>query len=157
MKISMMAAVSENAVIGSGMTIPWKVKGEQLLFKAMTYNHWLIVGRKTFEAMGKLPNRKYAVITRSELLSTDEDILYFRSTKEALAELAKRIEHVFIAGGGQIYREFLSQADTLHITVIHEVIPGDVFFPEIPEHFKKVFEQRFKSNLDYTYQIWNKG
>ncbi len=157
MKISLMAAVSENGVIGSGKDIPWKVKGEQLLFKAMTYNHWLIVGRVTFETMGKLPNRKYAVITRSERLSTDEDILYFKSTKEALADIAKRTEHVFIAGGEQIYRELLSQADTLHITVIHEVIDGDVLLPEIPERFIKVFEQHFKSNVDYTYQIWNKG
>ena len=77
MKLSLIAAVSENGVIGSGLDIPWSVKGEQLLFKATTYNQWLIVGRKTFESMGKLPNRKYAVITRSELKSDDKDVFYF--------------------------------------------------------------------------------
>ena len=61
MKLSLIAAVAENGVIGSGSNIPWQAKGEQLLFKAMTYNQWLLVGRKTFESMGKLPNRKHAV------------------------------------------------------------------------------------------------
>ena len=77
MKLSLIAAVSENGVIGSGLDIPWSVKGEQYLFKAMTYNQWLIVGRKTFESMGKLPSRKYAIVTRSPVTSTDEDVLYF--------------------------------------------------------------------------------
>ncbi|MDZ7084297.1 dihydrofolate reductase, partial [Escherichia coli] len=56
MKISLISAVSENGVIGSGPDIPWSVKGEQLLFKALTYNQWLLVGRKTFDSMGVLPN-----------------------------------------------------------------------------------------------------
>ncbi|MGQ9093919.1 dihydrofolate reductase, partial [Klebsiella pneumoniae] len=63
MKLSLMAAISKNGVIGNGPDIPWSAKGEQLLFKAITYNQWLLVGRKTFESMGALPNRKYAVVT----------------------------------------------------------------------------------------------
>ncbi len=63
MKLSLMVAISKNGVIGNGPDIPWSAKGEQLLFKAITYNQWLLVGRKTFESMGALPNRKYAVVT----------------------------------------------------------------------------------------------
>ncbi|MBG1994551.1 dihydrofolate reductase [Klebsiella pneumoniae] len=69
MKLSLMVAISKNGVIGNGPDIPWSAKGEQLLFKAITYNQWLLVGRKTFESMGALPNRKYAVVTRSSFTS----------------------------------------------------------------------------------------
>ncbi|WP_237249774.1 dihydrofolate reductase, partial [Salmonella enterica] len=64
LKISLISATSENGVIGNGPDIPWSAKGEQLLFKALTYNQWLLVGRKTFDSMGVLPNRKYAVVSR---------------------------------------------------------------------------------------------
>ena len=157
MKISLMAAVSENGVIGSGLDIPWTVKGEQLLFKAMTYNQWLIVGRKTFDSMGKLPNRKYAVVTRSKITSSEPDVFYFTSIEFALAYLTQVTEHVFVSGGGEIYKALVDQADTVHLSVIHSDISGDVLFPSLPDSFNQVFEQKFNSNIDYTYQIWLKG
>jgi len=157
MKLSLIAAVSENGVIGSGLDIPWSVKGEQLLFKAMTYNQWLIVGRKTFESMGKLPNRKYAVITRSEINSNDKDVFYFSSIDNALSTLKNITDHVFVSGGGEIYKALINRAETLHLSTIHNEIEGDVFFPEVPSGYHNVFEQRFSSNLDYTYRIWQKG
>ncbi|MGS3881631.1 dihydrofolate reductase, partial [Escherichia coli] len=64
MKVSLMAAKAKNGVIGCGPDIPWSAKGEQLLFKALTYNQWLLVGRKTFESMGALPNRKYGTVAK---------------------------------------------------------------------------------------------
>ncbi len=156
MKISLMAAVSENGVIGSGLDIPWHVQGEQLLFKAMTYNQWLLVGRKTFDSMGKLPNRKYAVVTRSEIISNDPDVVYFASFESALAYLNNVTAHVFVSGGGEIYRALIDQADVIHLSVIHMHTSGDVFFPPVPQSFKQTFEQSFSSNIDYTYQIWTK-
>jgi len=157
MKLSLIAAVSENGVIGSGLDIPWSVKGEQSLFKAMTYNQWLIVGRKTFESMGKLPNRKYAVITRSEIKSEDSDVFYFSSIDNALSTLKNITDHAFVSGGGEIYKALINRAETLHISTVHSEIEGDVFFPNVPNGYHNVFEQRFKSNLDYTYRIWQKG
>lgn len=157
MKISLIAAVSENGVIGSGVDIPWSVNGEQLLFKAMTYNQWLIVGRKTFESMGKLANRRYAVITRSPNVTDDKDVLYFSSIDAALNSLDKITDHVFISGGGEIYKALIGKATTLHISTIHHQVEGDVFFPEISNDFQKTFEQSFCSNLNYTYRIWQKG
>jgi dihydrofolate reductase (trimethoprim resistance protein) len=156
MKLSLIAAVSENGVIGSGLDIPWSVKGEQYLFKAMTYNQWLIVGRKTFESMGKLPNRKYAVVTRSPVTSTDEDVLYFSSIDKALEHLSMITEHAFISGGGEIYKALIDRAQTLHISTVHTEIEGDVFLPAVPEGYQKVFEQHFTSNIGYTYCIWQK-
>lgn len=156
MKLSLMVAVSENGVIGSGLDIPWSVKGEQYLYKAMTYNKWLIVGRKTFESMGKLPNRKYAVITRSLCVSDHEDVCYFPSIDDALCVLEKITDHAFVSGGGEIYKALIDKADTLHISTIHKNIEGDIFFPQIPSNYHNVFEQHFTSNLNYTYHIWQK-
>jgi len=156
MKLSLISAISENGIIGSGLDIPWSVKGEQQIFKAMTFNHWLIVGRKTFESMGALPNRKYAVITRSQLTSNNKDTLYFTSIDEALSKLATLTDHAFVSGGGEIYKSLINKADTLHISTIHKEIDGDVYFPSIPKGYQKVFEQAFSSSIDYTYRIWKK-
>lgn len=156
MIISLMAAKSDNNVIGNKAEIPWKAEGEQLLFKAMTYNHWLLVGRKTFEAMGKLPNRKYAVISSSLEEKTGEDVCFFRTVDSALDYLSDKTDLVVVSGGGQIYAEMISRADVIHLSVIHCQVEGNVFFPAIPEDFKMVFFQEFRSNIDYTYQIWKK-
>lgn len=160
MKLSLMAAVSKNGIIGNGPDIPWQAKGEQLLFKAITYNQWLLVGRKTFESMGVLPNRNYAVISRSSaeaIAGADAaQVNVYTSVEEALAALEPVTEHAIIAGGGEIYSRTIEQADTLHISEIDIAPEGDVSFPPIPAAFNKVFEQRFESNIDYCYQIWRR-
>ncbi len=132
-------------------------KGEQLLFKALTYNQWLLVGRKTFESMGALPNRKYAVVTRSGWTSNDDNVVVFQSIEEAMDRLAEFTGHVIVSGGGEIYRETLPMASTLHLSTIDIEPEGDVFFPSIPNTFEVVFEQHFTSNINYCYQIWKKG
>ncbi|MFC1494944.1 trimethoprim-resistant dihydrofolate reductase DfrA [Thermodesulfobacteriota bacterium] len=157
MKLSLMAAKSDNNVIGLNSEIPWKAEGEQLLFKAMTYNHWILVGRKTFEAMGMLLNRKYAVISRSAKENKDEDVVFFDSIENALTFLSDVTDHVIVSGGGQIYHELISRVDVIHLSVIHCEVEGNVFFPEIPGEFQMVFSQDFTSNINYTYQIWTKG
>lgn len=153
-ELSLMAAVSENGVIGSGPDIPWQAKGEQLLFKAMTFNHWLIVGRKTFESMGKLPNRKYAVISRTPRVSDDPDVKYFTDTATALEFLKGETQRAIVAGGGEIYRQLIDEVDDFLISVIHKEVEGDVYFPEMPKDKLLVAERRFESNIDYTFQIW---
>lgn len=152
-----MAAISRNGVIGNGPDIPWSAKGEQLLFKAITYNQWLLVGRKTFESMGALPNRKYAVVTRSSFTSIDENVLVFPSIDDALNHLEKITNHVIVSGGGEIYKSLIDKVDTLHISTIDIEPEGDVYFPEIPKGFSPVFSQDFMSNINYSYQIWQKG
>ncbi len=156
MKISLIAARSENNVIGSGPDIPWKVKGEQLLYKAMTYNHWILVGRKTYEAMGRLPDRKYAVVSRSMNAGDEEGIFVFRTVDEALEYLSNKTMDVFVSGGGQIFNELIGRADVVHLSTIHFRVEGDVFFPPLPAEFECVFSQKFESNIDYTYEIYKK-
>lgn len=157
MKLSLIAAKSENNVIGSDAEIPWQAKGEQLIFKALTYNQWLIVGRRTFESMGKLPDRKYAVISNTLDRPDDADVLVFRSVDQAIKRLSEITEHAFVSGGGQVFNELIDMVDTIHVSTIHCQVDGNVFFPQIPETFNRVFEQKFNSNIDYTYQIWSKS
>lgn len=157
MKVSLMAAKAKNGVIGCGSDIPWVAKGEQLLFKAITYSQWILVGRKTFESMGALPNRKYAVISRSGWVSDNENVLVFPSIDMALEKLRELTDHVIVSGGGEIYKELISVASVLHISTIDTEPDGDIFFPEIPESFGVVFEQKFQSNINYLYQIWKKS
>lgn len=157
MKVSLIAAKSINNVIGNGPDIPWSAKGEQLLFKAMTYNHWLLVGRKTFESMGILPNRNYAVVSRQGFEPENENIRVFSSIDEAMAFLSKTTDHVFVSGGGQIYQSMIDKSDTLHLSTINKEVEGDVSFPPIPSNFELVFEQAFESNINYKYQIWRRA
>ena len=130
LKISLISAVSENGVIGSGPDIPWSVKGEQLLFKALTYNG---------------------------ISSSNENVLVFPSIENALKELSKVTDHVYVSGGGQIYNSLIEKADIIHLSTVHVEVEGDIKFPIMPENFNLVFEQFFMSNINYTYQIWKKG
>lgn len=157
MKLSLIAAKAKNGVIGNGPDIPWRAKGEQLLFKAITYNQWLLVGRKTFESMGILPNRKYAVVTRSDFISEHENVMVFPSISSALNKLETMTDHVVVSGGGEIYKNLISTADTLHISVMDIEPQGDIIFPDVPKLFSLVFEQKFESNINYCYQVWQKA
>lgn len=154
MKISLIAARAENDVIGNGPDIPWRARGEQLLFKALTFNRWLLVGRKTFESMGKLPDRRFAVISAGGFESDDPEVVAFASVESALDWLASQTDEVMVAGGGQIYHQCIDMAEVLHLTRVHCQPQGDVHFPPIPTRFERVYSQKFQSNTDYSYELW---
>ena len=107
--------------------------------------------------MGALPNRKYAVVTKQGLPSTPDGVLMFSSIEDALESLATMTNHVFVSGGGQIYDRLIASVDTIHLSTVHIDAEGDIRFPQIPANFELVYEQHFESNINYTYQIWNKA
>ena len=156
MKLSIIAAKSENNVIGCGRDIPWVAKGEQLIFKALTFNQWLLLGRKTYESMGQLPNRKYAVVSASNRVLAQKDVWVFPTIDDALNALSKITDHVLLVGGGQLFASLIHRVDIIHLSTVHINAQGDVTFPDIPDCFQKLFSQNFKSNIDYTYEIWEK-
>ncbi len=153
-KISLIAARAENNVIGLNNSMPWNARGEQLLFKALTFNQWLIVGRKTFESMGVLADRKFAVLSRGNNLKESENVRVFGSLDSALDVLGGITDHVMVAGGGEVYRETIEFADCIHLTTVHLSPEGDAFFPEVPGFFERVFSQEFSSNINYIYEIF---
>ncbi|QDP95800.1 dihydrofolate reductase [Microlunatus elymi] len=127
------AAVARNGVIGAGPEIPWRLKGDQLRFKQLTRGHVLIMGRKTYESIGRpLPGRTTYVITRDPHWRA-EGVRTFASLDEALdaAALSDPAGPIWIGGGGDIYRLALQRCDGLEITEVDAEPAGDATFPAI--------------------------
>ncbi|HYM60872.1 MAG TPA: dihydrofolate reductase [Thermoanaerobaculia bacterium] len=130
MTISVIAAVSANGIIGRGGALPWRQSADLKRFKALTMGHHVIMGRKTFDEVGRpLPGRPTIVVTRNRDF-TPAGTRSVGSLEEALA-LAENDPEVFIVGGGEIYVQALPRAGRLYLTRIHAEVEGDTQFPEI--------------------------
>lgn len=142
MKISIIVAVAKNGVIGKADgEMPWHVKEEFQHFKKTTLGHPVIMGRKTFETLGKpLKGRQNIVITRNSSYSLHfEETLVLHSLDEALEYCRMKKEpQVFVIGGGQIYKQAISLADEMIISVMKFEAQGEVRFPEFNERLWRV-------------------
>lgn len=131
------AAVSRNGVIGKGGSIPWHSKAEMQFFKNTTMGYPIIMGRKTFQSLKKpLPGRLNVVITSQPgIIHQDENVIAFNSVGSAFEYLlhAVKPDKVYIIGGGEIYRQTISDADMLSISEMHIDADGDVYFPELKQ------------------------
>jgi dihydrofolate reductase len=128
-KISIIAAMARNRIIGINNTLPWRIPEDLRRFKALTMGHHIIMGRKTFDSIGRpLPGRVTVVVTRSHGLHIP-GCLIAHSLEDAIAACAED-EEVFIAGGGELYAQAMPLADILHITEIQQEMNGDTHFPE---------------------------
>ena len=132
MRLSIIVAVAENGVIGRDNDLPWYLPADLQRFKKLTMGHHLLMGRKTFEAIGRaLPGRKTVVISRGRP-NLPEGVQLAGSLEEALALAAASGEdEAFVAGGAQIYHLALPRADRLYLTRIQAAIEGDTRFPEL--------------------------
>lgn len=151
-EIAIIAAISTNMVIGRDNKIPWHISEDLIRFKALTIGHPIIMGRKTFESIGKpLPKRANIVITRDKDYSAP-GINVAHSIDEAIetARAKEGSEEIFIIGGGQIYNQSMNLADRLYLTVVDEEIEGDVFFPDYSE-FKKIVSKKDSQSGDLKY------
>uniref|UniRef100_UPI0040576524 dihydrofolate reductase n=1 Tax=Alistipes sp. TaxID=1872444 RepID=UPI0040576524 len=132
MKVSIIVAVAENGVIGDKNALLWHISEDLRRFKALTTGHAVVMGRKTYESLGRpLPNRHNVVITRQEGLRI-EGCTVVHSLEEAYALLAHEQE-IFIIGGAQIYAEAMAKAkagDRFYLTRVHHPYVGDTSFPE---------------------------
>ena len=127
--ISIVAAVSQNGVIGKDGKIPWKLPADLAYFKNLTMGHAIVMGRKTYDSIGKaLPGRTNIVITRQKHFSA-ADCIVAHSLKDAL--LKAEGKEIFIIGGGEIYREAMPLADKLYLTLVEQDFEGDAFFPPL--------------------------
>lgn len=127
--ISIIAAVAQNGVIGGKNQMPWHISEDLKRFKAITSGHPVVMGRKTFESLGRaLPNRRNVVITRNPDYSA-EGAEIVASLTDALSLFCSD-EEVFIIGGGEIYRQAMPMADRMYLTYICSDYDGDTLFPE---------------------------
>jgi dihydrofolate reductase len=132
MKLSIIVAVAENGVIGHNNQLIWRLPEDLKMFKRLTSGHPIIMGRKTFESIGKpLPNRTSIIITKNPDFQI-EGCITVHSLEEAI-EAANEIEEneAFIIGGAEIYRLALPFADKIYLTEVHHTFEGDTFFPAI--------------------------
>ena len=154
MKISLIAALSENRAIGKGNQLIWKIPEDLRRFKEITSGHPVIMGRKTYESIGRLlPNRTNIIITRDKEYKVEGAIVVY-SLEEAFRQAqGKQNEgEIFIIGGGQIFEQGIKIADKLYLTVIEGQFEGDTFFPDYSEFKKVIFEQSGKyQELKYKF------
>jgi len=133
MLISLIVAMASNRVIGDRGDIPWKIPGEQKMFKEITLGHVVIMGRKTYESLIRpLPGRTNIVVTRQTDYEAPGCIIA-QDLDRAINSIAADESEAFIIGGGQLYQETIPVADRIYVTLIPREIPGDTFFPEIPD------------------------
>jgi dihydrofolate reductase len=129
-RVVLVAAVAENGVIGDGGDIPWHVPGEQAEFKALTMGHTLVMGRTTYESIGRpLPGRTTVVLTRDPDWSAP-GVRVARSLEEALEVAAGLPGHVMVVGGAQVYSSAMDRADEQVISEVHLSPGGDVTYPD---------------------------
>jgi dihydrofolate reductase len=151
MRISLIAAVAANGVIGRDNQLPWHLPADLRHFQQRTLGHTLLMGRKTFESVGRpLPGRKTIVITRRPDYAP-AGVRVAGSLGEALA-MAVNDAEVFVAGGAEIFREALRVADRLYLTRIEKDFPGDVRFPEFDrDEWRLVDEERHEATPEVPY------
>ena len=129
-KLSIIAAMSSNRAIGINNTLPWHLTEDLKHFKSLTTGHTIIMGRKTYESIGKpLPNRRNIVVSRN--LNTFYDGVEIVHSLEDAFSISSNDEEVFIIGGSNIYEQSLNLVEYLYITEIAKAFEGDAFFPEI--------------------------
>lgn len=160
MILSLLVAVSENNVIGKNNQLPWHLPNDLKYFKNLTWALPILMGRKTFESIGKpLPGRQSIVITRNKNWNF-EGVTVVHSLHEAIkAAESFGAKEVFVIGGAEIFSTAMPQAHRLYLTRIHHDFVGDVFFPAVDFGSWELTSERFceadeKNKYNHSYQVW---
>ncbi|KOR79280.1 dihydrofolate reductase [Bacillus sp. FJAT-21352] len=132
--ISLIVAMDQNRVIGKNNKLPWHLPSDLQYFKKVTMGHPIVMGRKTFESIGRvLPGRENVIVTRNQEFKA-EGCVVLHDIAQIKMFADNHEEEVFVIGGAEIFKEILPFTDRLYITEIHETFEGDTFFPEIDEN-----------------------
>jgi len=154
--ITIIAAMSENRVIGCQGKIPWHISTDLIRFKNLTTGHTVVMGRKTFDSLPDkyrpLPNRKNIIISGTMPEKEGGSVLIVNSLEKALSNSSK--EEIFIIGGESIFQQVMPLADKIILTVVKRKYKGDVFFPELDNSWREVKDktQDFKDHQVLIYQ-----
>ncbi len=158
--LSVIVAMSKNQVIGRNGELPWRLRSDLIRFKKITLGHTLIMGRKTFESIGRvLPGRRTIVISRNPKCVEGVDIA--KSVEEAI-EMARPDAEPFVVGGGEIYLTALPLADRLYLTRVHATIDGNTRFPNIDWsqfqlHSREEVPASDSDEFPHAFEIWERA
>lgn len=152
MNISLIAAIGKNNELGINNKLLWNLPEDMKHFRNITRGHTVVMGRKTFESIGRpLPQRRNIILTRDTKYSHEGiEVIH---TLEDLKNITTNTEEVFIIGGGELYTETIAQAQTLYITHVDTTCNADTFFPTIDTSWKRAKEETHTkdSTHDYNY------
>ncbi len=157
MKLSLIVAAAENGTIGKDNKMPWHLPEDLKYFKRVTMGKPVVMGRKTFESIGKpLPGRSNIVVTRNPAYqAAGVDVLHDMNSVEAHCEdlaVFEDFSEVMIIGGAELYRQVLPEADRIYLTRIHAEIEGDAAFPELDsKNWKLISEEHHQADGDNPY------
>ncbi len=162
MILSLLLAADEGHVIGKDNQLPWHLPNDLKFFKNQTWGMPILMGRKTFDSIGKpLPGRQSIVITRNtEWKHEGVDVVH--SIEDAIRKAeGYGAKEIFLIGGAEIFKTQFSRADRIYLTRIHHRFEGDVHFPELPASGWQLVRQRFckadeKNPYDHTFQLWER-
>ena len=158
--IGLIVAYSNNRVIGRKGEIPWRIKGEQRRFKELTTGNVVIMGRRSYDEIGRpLPNRFNIIVSKTADYSA-ENLVTVPSLNDAIAYAKEHFpeKNIYLSGGAGIYREGLDLCDALYVTEVDLTIPdGDTFFPEIDENlYEKTVDEEIDGEIPYKYVTFTK-
>ena len=157
--IGLIVAYTKNRVIGNNGQIPWRIKGEQRRFRELTTGNVVIMGRRSYDEIGRpLPNRFTIVVSRTQKYEA-ENCVTVGSLTEAIEYAKEKFpdKNIYLSGGAGIYREGFSMADKLFITEIDAEIEGDTFFPEFDESlYDKTIDERVEGDIPFTYVTYTR-
>jgi dihydrofolate reductase len=139
-KLALVAAIAHGRVIGSGGSLPWSIPEDLRRFRRLTTGHTVLMGRKTYESIGKPLAQRRNVVLSSQPLPGIET---YRSLESALQALAAE-ERVFVIGGGQVYEQLLARADELYLTLVDRSVPGETTFPPFEHLLETGFIEVFR-------------
>jgi dihydrofolate reductase len=160
MSLALIVAVSENNVIGVRGDLPWQLSADLRRFQKLTMGHHIVMGRKTFESIGRLlPGRTTVIVTRQTVFQFD-GALVVASVEEGL-EAVKIDPLPFVIGGGEIFSLFLPLVSEIHLTRVHATVEGDTFLPKIDWNQWAATHQEWhsadsKNNFDHTYLVYHR-
>jgi len=156
MKISLIAALAKNNVIGRENDLVWRLPVDFKRFKSITSGHYILMGRKTFESLGKpLPNRTHLVVTRNKNYTVPEGHYVFQTVEEAFIFANKlQIDILYVIGGGEIYNQTINLADELLLTEVDVAPEGDTYFPEFNKaEWKETFREFHPKDEKHQYSF----
>lgn len=152
--LSIIAAVDEHRGIGKDNTLLWHIPADMKRFRTLTSGHPVIMGRKTYESIGRpLPNRTNIIVTHDPAYTANSCIIA-HSLEEAIGEAKKHDqEEIFIIGGAQLYAQAISMADKLYLTLVHKTFDADTFFPDYSRFTHILHEEIHNENgLSFTFR-----
>lgn len=151
MRVSLIAALAENRVIGRNNTLPWRLPADLKRFRRLTTGHPVILGRKNYESIGRpLPERTNIVVTRDRGYRAPGCVVV--DSLDAAYAAAGDAAEIFIIGGAELYAQTLARADRLYLTLVHAMVPGDTYFPEFDRaEWVEIERERREPDADHAH------